>query len=131
MAADALTTFKGIYSMILLIFSIILIQGLIFNRQTKLSSEVHPALAFFALWGAVGWLTMVEGGQGSLVGLAPVNRELYKDSHRIAYKCSKIAHKGDSLDRYLLGRQFMVVMVVFTVNMSGGPLEGAAIWNFP
>merc|ERR1740124_295011 len=24
---------------------------------------------------------MVEGGQGSLVGLAPINRELYKDSH--------------------------------------------------
>jgi len=129
--ADALTTFKGIYSMILLIFSIILIQGLILNRQTKLSSTVHPALAFCALWGAVGWLTMIEGGQGSLVGLAPVNRELYKDSHKIAYKCSKIAHKGDSLNRYLLGRQFMVVMVVFTVNMSGGPLEGAKIWNFP
>jgi len=129
--ANALTTFKGVYSMILLIFSIILIQGLIFTRQTKLSADVHPVLAFFALWGAVGWLTMIEGGQGSLVGLAPVNRELYKDSHPLAYRCSKIAHKGDSLDRYLLGRQFMVVMVVFTVNMSGGPLEGAAIWNFP
>jgi len=129
--ADALTTFKGIYSMILLIFSIILIQGLIFARQTKLSSEVHPALAFFALWGAVGWLTMVEGGQGSLVGLAPVNRELYKDSHKLAYKCSKICHKGDSLDRYLLGRQFMVVMVVFTVNMSGGPLADAEVWGLP
>merc|ERR1712106_517996 len=60
-----------------------------------------------------------------------MGRELYKDSHSIAYKCSKIAHKGDSLDRYLLGRQFMVVMVVFTVNMSGGPLEGAEIWGFP
>jgi len=128
---DALTTFKGIYSTVLLIWSIVLIQGLIFLRQTKLSSEVHPALAFFCLWGAIGWLTMIEGGQGSLVGLAPVNRELYKDSHKIAYKCSKICHKGDALDRYLLGRQFMVVMVVFTVNMSGAPIEGAEIWGFP
>jgi len=128
---DALTTFKGIYSTTLLIWSIILIQGLIFLKQTKLSSEVHPALAFFCLWGAIGWLTMIEGGQGSLVGLAPVNRELYKDSHKIAYKCSKICHKGDALDRYLLGRQFMVVMVVFTVNMSGAPIDGAEIWGFP
>jgi len=126
-----LNTFKSIYSVALLIFSIILIQGLIFLKQTKLSSEVHPALAFIALWSAIGWLTMVEGGQGSLVGLAPVNRKLYEDSHKIAYKCSKIAHKGDSLDRYLLGRQFMVVMVVFVVNMSGGPIEDAEIWGFP
>jgi len=129
--ADALTTFKATYSVILLIFSIVLIQGLIFNEQTKLSSEVHPALAFVVLWGAVGWLTMVEGGQGSLVGLAPVNRELYKDSHKMSYKCSKICHTGDSLDRYLLGRQFMVVAVVFCVNMSGAPIEGAKVWGFP
>jgi len=129
--ADALTTFKATYSVILLIFSIVLIQGLIFNEQTKLSSEVHPALAFVVLWGAVGWLTMVEGGQGSLVGLAPVNRELYKDSHKMSYKCSKICHTGDSLDRYLLGRQFMVVAVVFCVNMSGAPIEGAEVWGFP
>ena len=128
---DALTTFKGIYSCALLTFSIILIQGLIFLKQTRLSSEVHPILAFVCLWGAIGWLTMVEGGQASLVGLAPVNRELYKDSHKICYKCSQICHKGDALDRYLLGRQFMVVMVVFTVNMSGAPNADAEIWGLP
>jgi len=129
--ASPLTTFKAIYSTILLIWSIVLIHGFIFSSQTKLSKEVHPILAFVCLWGAVGWLTMVEGGQASLVGLAPVNRELYKDSHKYAYKCSKICHEGDALDRYLLGRQFMVVIVVFTVNMSGGPNEGAELWGLP
>jgi len=128
---DPLTLFKSVYSVILLIFSIIIIHGLIFNEQTKLSSEVHPIVAFIVLWGAVGWLTMVEGGQASLVGLAPVNRELYRDSHKMAYKCSKICHKGDALDRYLLGRQFMVVAIVFCVNMSGAPIEGATLWGFP
>jgi len=128
---DPLTTFKSVYSVLLLIFSIIIIHGLIFNEQTKISSEVHPVVAFIVLWGAVGWLTMVEGGQASLVGLAPVNRELYKDSHKMAYKCSKICHKGDALDRYLLGRQFMVVAIVFCVNMSGAPIEGAELWGFP
>jgi len=129
--ASPLTTFKAIYSTILLIWSLVLIHGFIFSSQTKLSKEVHPILAFVCLWGAVGWLTMVEGGQASLVGLAPVNRELYKDSHKYAYKCSKICHEGDALDRYLLGRQFMVVIVVFTVNMSGGPNEGAELWGLP
>merc|ERR1712113_384429 len=38
---------------------------------------------------------------------------------------------GDNLDRYLLGRQFMVVLVVFTVNMSAAPLADSEIWNLP
>jgi hypothetical protein len=65
---------------------------------------------------------MIEGGQGSLVGLAPVNPELYKESHPTTYKNTAFAHKGDNLDRYLMGRQFMVVLTVFTINLSGGPL---------
>merc|ERR1719276_382756 len=83
------------------------------------------------IWVAIGWLTMIEGGQGSLVGLAPVNKELYKDSHPLAYKCTSITNTGDNLDRYLLGRQLMVVIVVFCVNMSGGPIGGATLWGLP
>ena len=105
-------------------------MALISKRMTGLSSDTHPVAAYFAIWIAILWLTMVEGGQASLVGLAPVNPELYKDSHPIAYKCTKLAHKGDNLDRYLLGRQFMVVLVVFTVNISGGPKD-ADLWGFP
>ncbi len=122
--------FKSIYSVALLIFSIICIMALISKRMTGLSNDTHPAAAYIAIWVAILWLTMVEGGQASLVGLAPVNPELYKDSHPLAYKCTKLAHKGDNLDRYLLGRQFMVVLVVFTVNISGGPVD-AELWGFP
>jgi len=129
--SNPLNIFKGVYSTILLIFSIVIIMGLIATQQTNLSADFHPALAYVFIWVAIFWLTMVEGGQASLVGLAPVNAELYRDSHPIAYKCTKITNKGDNLDRYLLGRQFMVVMVVFTVNMSGGPLGGAELWGFP
>jgi len=123
--------FKGAYSMILLIFSVVIIMGLIATSQTNLSSDSHPAAAYVLIWVAVGWLTMIEGGQASLVGLAPVNAELYRESHPIAYKCTKITNAGDNLDRYLLGRQFMVVLTVFSVNMSGGPLGDAELWGFP
>jgi len=123
--------FKGVYSMILLIFSIVIIMGLIATSQTKLSSEAHPAAAYILIWVAILWLTMVEGGQASIVGLAPVNPELYRESHPVAYKCAQITTKGDNLDRYLLGRQFMVVLVVFCVNISGGPLGGAELWGLP
>jgi silicon transporter len=122
---------KYVISTCALIFSIALIMGLIFTDQTTLARDVHPGLAVCTLWISVLWLTMVEGGQGSLVGLAPVDRELYKDTHPITYKCCEVAHKGDNLDRYLLGRQFMVVVMVFTINISGGPIADAELWGFP
>ena len=130
-ASSPLDVFRAVYASILLAFSITLLMGLIANRQTRLSDEIHPAFAYVMIWVAIGWLTMVEGGQGSLVGLAPVNKELYKDSHPLAYKCTSITNSGDNLDRYLLGRQLMVVIVVFCVNMSGGPIEGATLWGLP
>jgi silicon transporter len=128
---NSIIAIKGFVSTCLLIFSIVLIMGLIANRQTGLSSDANPGAAYALIWIAIIWLTMVEGGQGSLVGLAPVNKELYKDSHPIAYKCTSITNKGDNLDRYLLGRQLMVVIVVFCVNISGGPIEGAELWGLP
>jgi len=127
---NPLTLFKQVYSTGLLIFSIICIMALISKRMTGLSQDTHPVAAYIAIWIAILWLTMVEGGQASLVGLAPVNPDLYKDSHPLAWKCTQLAHKGDNLDRYLLGRQFMVVLVVFTVNISGGPKD-AELWGFP
>ena len=128
---NPISLFKSVYSVALLIFSVVCIMALIAKEMTGLSSDVHPAAAYVAIWVAILWLTMVEGGQASLVGLAPVNPEIYKDSHPLAYKCTQLAHKGDNLDRYLLGRQFMVVLVVFTVNISGGPIADAELWGFP
>jgi silicon transporter len=122
---------KNVISFCALIWSIAMITGLQFSSQTGLAADVHPALAFVCLWGATIWLSFVEGGQASLVGLAPINRELYKESHPIAYKCSIMSHVGDALDRYLLGRQFMVVFIVFTINISGGPVADAELWGLP
>jgi hypothetical protein len=128
---DPLTLFKSIYSTLLLIFSLVSIFGLIALRQTNLSSDTHPAFAYILFIVAITWLTMVEGGQASIVGLEPVNMNLYKDSHAKAYKTTVVTNKGDNLDRYLLGRQFMVVIVVFCVNISAGPIGGAEIWGYP
>jgi silicon transporter len=122
---------KAVVSCGLLIFSVAMIFGLMADGQTRISGDVHPALAFVVLIGAITWLTMVEGGQGSLVGLAPVNGELFKETHPKAYVSTKLAHSGDNLDRYLLGRQFMVVLTVFSVNMSAGPNADAELWGLP
>jgi hypothetical protein len=51
------------------------------------------------------------------------------DSHPIGQKCTAgtLAHKGDSLDRYLIGRQFSVVLIVFATNLSGGPVKATEV----
>ncbi len=77
---------------------------------------------------------MVEGGQGALVGLGPVDPELYRESHPTTFKCTSIIYKGDNLDRYLLGRQFMVILIVFVIELSGaahGGEEGVSLWGLP
>ena len=130
-STSGIDLFKRAYSCVALVFSVTLVMGLIFTGQTKLSADIHPAAAFLVLWIAIGWLTMVEGGQGSLVGLAPVQRDLYEHTHTLAHKCTQLCHDGDNLDRYLLGRQFMVVLVVFCVNMSGAPTADAELWGLP
>ena len=122
---------KNVISTAALLWSIALVGGLIINEQTGLSKDVHPALAAILLIFTVIWLSVVEGGQASLVGLTPVNNELYKDTHKIAYKCTQITNTGDGLDRYLLGRQFMVVFIVFTINISGAPIADAELWGLP
>ena len=130
-AASHCNAFKSIYSTALLIFSIVLVTGLQFTNQTGLAQKAHPAAAFIVLWALLIWLSMVEGGQASLVGLAPVQNDIYASTHELSYKCTSITNKGDNLDRYLMGRQFMVIFIVFLINLSGAPVPGASLWGLP
>ena len=123
--------FKRVYSMGLLIFSIIIVIGLIFQRDTKLSHDVHPVFALILMILCLIWLNMIEGGQGAIVGLPPVDRELYVDTHPKAHKCAILCHTGDNLDRYLVGRQFMVLAVIFVINLCGAPLKGSKVFGLP
>ena len=116
------TIIKYILSLALLIFSIVITISLIFNKSTKLSNT-SPWLALFVLCGTIVWLALMEGQQASLVGLTSVVDHLvYKDTHPIAYKNIQLAYRGDNLSRYVTGRQFMVVMCVFVINLCGAPL---------
>lgn len=108
--------FKEIYSTLLLIFCAIIVLTVIFEKNTKLS-ESSPWIAFFIFWISLYWLSMVEGGQASLVGLPPVDMELYEKSHPTSHKIMAVINKGDNLDRYLMGRQFMVLALVFVENL--------------
>lgn len=116
--------FKEIYSTCLLIFCSIIVLTVIFEKNTKIS-EATAWGAFFLFWIALYWLSMVEGGQASLVGLPPVDMELYKESHPTTHKIMAIINKGETLDRYLMGRQFMVLALVFVENLCVHPIDAS------
>jgi len=101
-------------------------MAVIIDGNTKIASETHPGACIVILWAALIWLSMVEGGQASLVGLPPVDMSLYEDSHATTYRIMKIVNKGDNLDRYLMGRQFLVLALVFVENLCGDPLDKSA-----
>merc|ERR1719411_1651840 len=66
-----------------------------------------------------------------MVGLPPIDREMYKDSHPITYSICSVGHRGDNLDRYLLGRLFLVIFINFTISLCGAPLAGAEVLDLP
>ena len=121
------TVVKYLYSMGLLVFSVIVVMAAIFSEQTNVSQDTHEVLAFFVLWFLIIWLAMMEGGQGCLVGLQSVDKELFRESHPVTLKNTLLAHKGDNMERFIIGRQFLVVLVVFVINMSGGAIEDANV----
>ena len=100
-----LELFKQFYSTCLVIFSVVIVTALMFTENTKVAADAHPVVALVVMWLGILWMSMVEGGQCSMVGLPPIDRELYKDSHKITYQICSLGHKGDNLDRYLMGRQ--------------------------
>jgi len=115
--------FRDVYSSALLVFCTVIIMSAIFMENTKIGKDVHPWLSFCLLWGGLAWLSMVEGGQASLVGLPPVDMTLYETSHPISHKIMTVINKGDNLDRYLMGRQFLVLALVFLENLAGHPVD--------
>ncbi|GKY91322.1 hypothetical protein MPSEU_000104400 [Mayamaea pseudoterrestris] len=121
------TVVKYAYSLGLLVFSVMVVLAAIFTEQTKISSQSHPLVAFFLLLFVICWLAMMEGGQGALVGLQPIDKELYAESHPRALKNTKLAHKGDNMERFIVGRQFLVVLVVFVTNMCAAALPGTEV----
>ena len=70
---------------------------------------------------------MMEGGQGALVGLQPIDKSLYSESHPRALKCTTVTHKGDNMERFIIGRQFLVVAIVFVTNIMASPIKDAGV----
>lgn len=128
--ATVVKVIKYIYSLCLLAFCINIIMAGIFAAQTPISKSTHWSVAFSVMWLLIIWLGVLEGGQGCLVGLQPICQEAYEESHPISHQCTSMAHKGQNLNRFIVGRQFLVVLVVFAINMCCSIVKDAVIPGF-
>ncbi|KAL3766331.1 hypothetical protein ACHAWU_005723 [Discostella pseudostelligera] len=123
MKLTPLIIIQQVASLALCAFCVTIVGALIFTGNTRVADETNPWIALIVCALAVTWLSMIEGCQASLVGLPPVDPVLYKDSHPITYKIAGMVFSGDNFDRFLMGRQFMVLLVVFVINQCGAPLD--------
>lgn len=127
-----ITYFKYFYSLCLLIFAIVVVHASIFTDQTVGVEKGVPAVAAtFIIWFLILWLGIMEGGQGDLVGLQHVEKSEYAKSHPITLKNTELAHKGDNMERFIVGRQFLTFLVIFVSNMMGSAIPDAEVFGFP
>ena len=66
------------------------------------------------------WVALLEGAQVSIVGLSTVNIETFKDTHKRSYAVCKLVHAGANVERFIVGRQFLLLFVVFCISRMGG-----------
>jgi hypothetical protein len=71
----------------------------------------------------------MEGGHGCLIGLQQVDKEKYAESHPRAHMITKIVHHGNNMQHFIIGRQFLVVLFIFLINICGRPIDGGTIFD--
>merc|ERR1719146_26907 len=99
------------YSLALITFCVVTVMAVIGTKQSSAADNGIPVgVAIPLFWAMIIWLAWIEGGQGALVGLQPTPKEAYAESHPITYKNCVLAHAGDNMERYIVGRQFLVVL---------------------
>jgi len=105
--------FRYVISACLLVFSFTVTGYAIVTQKTGFWKEVPgwAALLLFIL--VLFLLGVVEGLQLALVELKRQKPNTYKNSHPSAYRLGEIASQGDNIEKFLVGRQMIVVFLVF------------------
>jgi len=82
-------------------------------------------LEIFIFLFMLSWIAALEGCQISIVGLQVVDMEAYKHTHPRSYKASQLVHKGPNVERFLVGRQFLLLFNGFlTTKVAGAADQG-------
>jgi len=122
---------RYLFSFVLLGFAATLTFAAMATSQTTgTQAGLPPLAAMVALVCLLLWLATIEGGQGCLVGLQRTDKQLYAATHPMTHRCAVLVHRGDNMERFILGRQLLVVIIVFAINYcaSAGP---ASVFGLP
>jgi hypothetical protein len=115
--------FSYYWSMVLTIFAATCVFygiGMQWNNPPWSQKDSHPAFEAFLFLLMMYWIALLEGCQISIVGLQKINMELHKDTHPRAYAVCKLLHKGPGVERFLVGRQFLLLFNGFLCSKLGG-----------
>jgi hypothetical protein len=115
--------FSYYWSMVLLVFAITVVLygiGMGWNNPPWSQKHSHPAFEMILFIVLLYWISCLEGCQISIVGLQDIDMTPYKHSHPRAYRVGQLLHKGPGVERFLVGRQFLLLFNGFLVSRLGG-----------
>eukprot|EP00301_Raphidiophrys_heterophryoidea_P016296 c25852_g1_i1.p1 GENE.c25852_g1_i1~~c25852_g1_i1.p1 ORF type:complete len:511 (-),score=118.18 c25852_g1_i1:278-1810(-) len=122
------------WSSTLTIFGMVVLTAATVSKQNLFWVSVPWWVQILLLVFDMLLLGTLEGAQIALVALKDHNSEAFKHSHPRAYATNKLVQKPGNLERFLVGRQMLVVMAVFfgsfitTQSTDFSTLLG---WSFP
>lgn len=111
MGENALAVTKYCVSTVLTFGAISFVVYGIFIRKAPLSG--HPAMHYAILAFVLTLLAYLEGLQVAILALETTDGNAWKETHPRAYALHKLVTTGHNVQRFLVGRQFYVVFVVF------------------
>ncbi|KAJ1438290.1 silicon transporter-domain-containing protein [Ochromonadaceae sp. CCMP2298] len=77
--------------------------------------KIHPAANFLLLIGAITLLAYVEALHYACVAIEKWDMDQYKERFPRAVKCHALVDTPDKVKKFLVGRQFFVIFVVFLI----------------
>jgi hypothetical protein len=122
---------KITYSIALVLFSIVVVTTLNMEGNTQVAQDILPSVSLLVLWLSIISLSFLEGGQLSILKLKSIQPERFHESYPITSSIYSVGCQGDNLERYLLGRQFLVIILIFTISLCATPLADATVLDLP
>lgn len=77
--------------------------------------QLPPIVNFILLFGALTLLAYVEALHYSVIAIEKWDMEKYADKYPRAFKCWKLANTPQKVQKFIVGRQFYVIFVVFLI----------------
>mmetsp|Transcript_12335 Transcript_12335/g.12742 ORF Transcript_12335/g.12742 Transcript_12335/m.12742 type:complete len:552 (+) Transcript_12335:71-1726(+) len=93
------------------------------NQEGK---AVKGAGGIVLFWIFICYLSCIEGGQNALVGLQPIDPTTYEKTHKITALSTKLTRQPGYLEKFVMGRQLLTVIVVFAINSVGSISTGCS-----